>query len=139
MICLLETEDKIRLALVHCKYSGKADPGERVKDVVEVSSQAIRSASWRGSFDRLHRHMLTRSTLVGNGSTSRSRFIAGSVQRLAEMAKAAKMKAVELEIVILQPGVARSSITEDQATVLGSAASYLRQTVDVDLMVICSP
>jgi len=139
LICLQETDDKIRLVLVHCKYSGKPDPGERVKDVVEVSSQAIRSASWRGNFDRLHRHMLTRSKLVGSGGPSRSRFIAGSVQRLANMAKASKMKAVELEIVIVQPGVARSSITDDQAMVLGSAASYLRQTVDVDLVVICSP
>ncbi|MEZ0171094.1 DEAD/DEAH box helicase [Microvirga sp. TS319] len=139
LICLQETDDKIRLALVHCKYSGKPDPGERVKDVVEVSSQAVRSASWRGSFDRLHRHILTRSKLVGNGTASRSRFITGSIQRLANLAKASKMKPVELEIVIVQPGVARSSITDDQAMVLGSAASYLRQTVDVDLTVICSP
>jgi superfamily II DNA or RNA helicase len=139
LICIQEYGDKIRLALLHCKYSGKPNPGERVKDVVEVSSQAIRSASWRGNFDRLYRHMLARMKLIGNGDPSRSRFIAGTPQMLADVVKASRMKPIEVEIVIVQPGVARSSITDDQATVLGSAASYLRQTVDVDLLVICSP
>lgn len=139
LICIQETSDRIRLVLVHCKYSGKPDPGERVKDVVEVASQAIRSASWRGNFERLHRHMITRMNLVGNGVTSRSRFIAGTPAMLAELARSSKMKPVDFEIVIVQPGIACSSITDDQAMVLGSAASYLRQTVDVDLVVVCSP
>lgn len=138
LICLKETEESIRLILVHCKYSGKRDPGERVKDVVEVSSQAIRSASWRGNFERLHRHMVTRSKLSGSGNATRSRFVKGSMQRLSDLAKAARMKAVEMEIVIVQPGVMRSNITDDQAMVLGSASAYLRQTIDVDLAVVCS-
>lgn len=133
-----ETEESIRLILVHCKYSGKRDPGERVKDVVEVSSQAIRSASWRGNFERLHRHMVTRSKLSGSGNATRSRFVKGSMQRLSDIAKAARMKAVEMEIVIVQPGVMRSNLTDDQAMVLGSASAYLRQTIDVDLAVVCS-
>jgi hypothetical protein len=139
LICLKETEEGIRLTLVHCKFSGSQDPGERVKDVVEVSSQAVRSAAWRGNFDRLHRHMIARMKLVGNGSATRSRFIEGSGPRLAQIAKASKMKPIELEIVIVQPGVMRSNITDSQAVVLGSAAAYLRQTVDVDLIVVCSP
>ena len=138
LVCLRETGDAVGLVLVHCKYSGRPDPGERVKDVVEVSSQAIRSASWRGNFDRLHRHMIARSKLVGNGTPARSRFLAGSIRRLADIAKAARMKPVELEIVIVQPGVRRARLTDDQAVVLGSATAYLRQTVDVDLTVICS-
>lgn len=138
LICLKETEESIRLILVHCKYSGKRDPGERVKDVVEVSSQAIRSASWRGNFERLHRHMVTRSKLSGSGNATRSRFVKGSMQRLSDIAKAARMKAVEMEIVIVQPGIMRSNLTDDQAMVLGSASAYLRQTIDVDLAVVCS-
>ncbi|HEV7258539.1 MAG TPA: DEAD/DEAH box helicase family protein [Bosea sp. (in: a-proteobacteria)] len=138
LICLKETSDNIRLVLVHCKFSGKPDPGERVKDVVEVASQAVRSAAWRGSFERLHRHMIARAKLSGSGSASRNRFVKGSLPRLTEIAKATRMKPLELEIIIVQPGVKCSSVTEDQAIVLGSAATYLRQTVDVDLVVICS-
>lgn len=138
LICLKETEELIRLVLVHCKYSGKRDPGERIKDVVEVSSQAIRSAAWRGNFERLYRHMVSRSKLAGNGGATRSRFVKGSMQRLSDFSKAARMKAVEMEIIIVQPGVMRSAITDDQAMVLGSASAYLRQTIDVELLVVCS-
>ena len=138
LICMQEGDETIRLVLVHCKYSGKPDPGERIKDVVEVSSQAIRSASWRGGFDRLHRHMLTRCKMIGNGSPSRSRFIAGSAASLAQLARASRMKPIAFEILIVQPGVRRSRLTDDQAVVLGSAAAYLRQTVDVELAVVCS-
>jgi hypothetical protein len=38
LICMKLEADAIRLALVHCKFSGGKTPGERVKDVVEVSS-----------------------------------------------------------------------------------------------------
>ena len=48
------------------------------------------------------------------------------------------MKELEFEIVVVQPGVMRSKITQDQALVLGAAATFLRQTVDVDLSVVCS-
>jgi len=33
---LKEEEASIRLALVHCKFSGNSEAGERIKDVVEV-------------------------------------------------------------------------------------------------------
>lgn len=138
LVCLKELDETIRLTLVHCKFSGKPAPGERVKDVVEVASQAIRSAAWRGNFDRLHRHMIVRAQLVGNGTASRSRFVKGTLTRLSEIAKATRMKELEFEIIIVQPGVMRSKITEDQALVLGAASTFLRQTVDVDLSVVCS-
>lgn len=138
LVCLREEEDHILLALVHCKYSGAASAGERVKDVVEVASQAVRSAVWRGNFDRLYRHMMTRLTINGNGSASRDRFVHGTIGRLNAIAKSAKMKPIVLEISIVQPGVSRQRVTDDQAIVLGAAAAYIKQTVDVDLRVICS-
>lgn len=138
LICIKETPDVIRLALVHCKFSGKPDPGERVKDVVEVASQAVRSTSWRGSFERLHRHMIARTKLTGSGGANRNRFVEGSLPRLAMIAKATRMKSLELEIIVVQPGVSREKVTDDQAVVLGAAGAYIKQTVDVDILVICS-
>lgn len=76
--------------------------------------------------------------MIGNGSPSRSRFIAGSAASLAQLARASRMKPIAFEILIVQPGVRRSRLTDDQAVVLGSAAAYLRQTVDVELAVVCS-
>lgn len=44
LVCIKEEEKTIRVALVQCKFSGGAEGSERVKDVVDVSSQAVRSA-----------------------------------------------------------------------------------------------
>src|SRR6185437_5737002 len=43
LVCMKAEDDYIRLVLVHCKFSGKPNPGERVKDVIEVASQAVKS------------------------------------------------------------------------------------------------
>lgn len=48
------------------------------------------------------------------------------------------MKPIILEISVVQPGVSRQRITDNQPIVLGAAATYIKQTVDVDLRVICS-
>src|SRR6202035_4857027 len=60
LVCLKEEDDRIRLALVHCKFSGGTDAGSRVKDVVEVCSQAVRSAKWQWRFRELCRPIVLR-------------------------------------------------------------------------------
>lgn len=138
LVCLKEQEESIRVLLTHCKFSGGATEGRRVKDVVEVTSQAVRSAVWRGNFDRLHRHLMTRLKLKGSGAGSRSRFLTGSLTTLAAIAKSTRVKPIDFEIVIVQPGVSRSRISDDQRLVLGAGLVFLKQTIGVDARVICS-
>lgn len=40
LVCVKQEDDRIRVVFVHCKYAGGKKPGERIKDVVEVSSQS---------------------------------------------------------------------------------------------------
>ena len=138
LVCLKEESDRIRLLLAHCKFSGAATEGSRVKDVVEVTSQAVRSAVWRGNFDRLYRHLLVRQKLKGSGVAGRSRFIVGNLTSLGNIAKSARSKPISFEIVIVQPGVSRSRVSDDQRLVLGAGLAFLKQTVGVDAQVICS-
>ncbi len=63
LVCLKEEDNVIRLAMIHCKFSGAATKGERIKDVVEVCSQAVRSAKWKWRFADLCRHLLGREEL----------------------------------------------------------------------------
>src|SRR5205823_6746936 len=76
LICLKEETDRLRLALVHCKFSGKSDPGARVKDVVEVCSQAVRSAKWQWRFRELCRHIVVRERKLRTAARP-TRFIYG--------------------------------------------------------------
>src|SRR5581483_1033674 len=76
LVCLKEEDDYIRLALIHCKFSAHADAGERVKDVVEVCSQAVRSAKWKWRFRELCRHVSSRETRLRTAARP-SRFLRG--------------------------------------------------------------
>jgi len=137
LVCLKEEHDHISLVLVHCKFSGSTEVGERVKDVVEVSSQAIRSAKWTWKFRELCRHLTNRERqLLSTGRSTR--YIQGNPADLNRILRASRFKEVRSRIVIVQPGLSRSKITSSQSTVLAAALAYLKQTVNVDLDVICA-
>ncbi len=137
LVCLKEEENHIRLALVHCKFTRGTTPGSRVKDVMEVSSQAVRSAKWKWKFKDLCRHILTREkNLQGQGRSTR--FLRGRNADLNNFIRMMRFKEIKPEILIVQPGLSMRRITSDQTAVLASAYSYLKETIGVDLDVICS-
>ncbi len=138
LICLKEEDEHIRLALIHCKFTQAATPGERVKDVVEVCSQAVRSAKWKGKFRDLSRHMIAREKRSANTGRS-TRFFSGQVADLNKYLRISRFKPIKPEISIVQPGLSQSKITPDQTAVLASAYSYLKETIGADLDVVCSP
>ena len=137
LVCLKEEPDHIRLALVHCKFSGGATPGERVKDVVEVSSQAVRSAKWKWKFRDLCRHLATRDKKLGSSSRP-TRFLSGRPADLNRFIKLSRFKEIRPEVLIVQPGLSQAEMTLDQSVVLAAALTYLKETIGVDLDVICS-
>lgn len=137
LVCVKENDDHLSLKLIHCKYSSGANPGERVKDVVDVCSQAIRSSRWIWRFPDLCRHLLAREArLTIEGSDTR--FLEGDAKIVQHMTKAYRFKELKSEIIIVQPGLKKSSITDDQAAVLAAAHGYLLETVNIGLDVIGS-
>lgn len=137
LVCMKEEPDHIHLALVHCKFSGGASPGERVKDVVEVASQAVRSAKWKWKFKDLCRHIQTRekNLSVANYPT---RFLAGRAADLSRFLKASRFKEIRPDILIVQPGLSMHSRSKEQEMVLAAALNYLKETIGVNLDIICS-
>lgn len=136
LVCMKEETDHIRLALVHCKFSGGGVAGARIEDVVEVASQAIRSAKWTGKFKDLCRHLLNRNER--RAVAGRSFILHGPLPEIGRLAKASRLKEIRPEIVLVQPGVSVAGITNDQSMVLGAAATYLKETVGIDISIICS-
>lgn len=136
LICFKEEDDYIRLALVHCKFTKGTTAGERVSDVVEVSSQAVRSAKWKWKFKDLCRHVLEREKRLSGGRTTR--FLKGVGSDMNRFVKLSRFKEIRPEIIIVQPGLSKANHTPDQTAVLAAAHSYLKETVGVDLDVICS-
>lgn len=137
LVCLKEESDRIRLALIHCKYSGGDTAGERVKDVVEVCSQAIRSAKWKWRFSELGKHMQGREDRLRSLNRP-TRYLAGNGLRLNDLIKTARFKPIEAEILIVQPGLSAGSRTADQNLVLAAAVAYLKETIGCDMDIVCS-
>lgn len=138
LVCLKEESDHIRLALVHCKFARGAPGGERVQDVVEVCSQAVRSSKWKWKFRDLCRHIAAREKRLATAAR-RTRFLSGGSAILNRFAKVSRFKEVKAEILIVQPGVSRSRLTPDQTTVLAAAHSFIKETIDVELSIAASP
>ena len=137
LVCIKEVEDYVRLVLVHCKFSGGKTAGERVKDVVEVCSQAVRCAKWSGRFPRLAEHLRSRSEKPAGGRTTR--YVKGSDADLVRLTKQSRFKEVRTEIVIARPGLSKSKRSPEQTAVIAAAATYLKETISVDLDLLCSP
>src|SRR5690606_16634677 len=92
LICIKEEANHIRLVLAHCKFSGNAQAGERVKDVVEVASQAIRSVRWPGNFKGLLEHIICRERR--HKSTARSGYIQGNSAVLTRFGRLERYKEI---------------------------------------------
>ncbi len=137
LVCVTEEADCLRLALVHCKFTTAADAGARVKDVVEVCSQAVRSGKWVADFKRLCRHVSGRESRL-RSSVRPTRFLTGSAAQLVAMLRASRFKPIKTEIVIVQPGLSQQACTPEQMAVLAAAHSYLLETVAVPLDIVCS-
>jgi superfamily II DNA or RNA helicase len=136
LVCLKEQLDHIRLALIHCKFT-RSTAGLRVKDVGDVCSQAVRSAKWKWKFRDLCRHILGREKRLARPERP-TRFLHGNAAMLNKFVKVSRFKEIRPEIIIVQPGLSRERHTPDQTAILASAYSYLKETVGVDLDVICS-
>lgn len=137
LVCMRENADAILVRLLHCKFSGEPMAGKRVKDAVEVCSQAVRSSRWVWRFGELCRRLLQREVTLTKGGGS-TRFHAGDAKAVNRLAKASRFKTVRTEIVIVQPGIRESAVTADQAMVLNAAHAYLMETVNIPLTVICN-
>jgi superfamily II DNA or RNA helicase len=137
LVCMKLEDDRIRVVFVHCKFAGGATPGERVKDVVEVSSQAVRSTKWNARFNQLVQHIKKRDEALKTAARP-TRFVVGSAAELNQFVKLCRIKPTQSEILIVQPGLSKSKRTPDQTQVLAAAVTYVKETIDVDVSIVCS-
>lgn len=137
VVCIRERNTEIDLRLVHCKFSSKAAPGSRIKDVIEVAAQVSKSVRWFWRFDRLCRHLQLRETRKA-ATTMRSRFLRGDLQTVHRLARVSRFKPVIGELIAVQPGISLAQLTHDQRSVLAAADSYVRDTTGLKLQLWCS-
>ncbi len=136
LVCIKIDDSEIHFSLVHCKFSEDVG-GIRLKDAVDVCSQAMRSGRWIWKVKKLCQHMARREMRVSSADR-RTRFLKGDTRLLNNVLRASHLKESHAQIVVVQPGISCERHSEGQAAILAAAHSFLSDTVDVPLDVVCA-
>ncbi len=131
-----ETDGAVFVKLYHCKYSSGDDPGVRVKDLYEVCGQAVRSARLGENLTELLRHLEQRERHRLNGRPTR--FEKGNLKALVSLRRRARKLRSRFEFNVVQPGLSKAQLPAREATILGAADVFLRETTGAGLTVVAS-
>lgn len=138
VIEVIERSDEILFRFYHCKYSGAAQPGERAKDLYEVCGQAVRSTRWHSNPTGLVDHLHRRSLPAGRNGRS-SRFAKGDERSLVQLKRKVRQLRCRYEVVVVQPGIAKSKLEPETSSILGAANHFLLEMTGAPLRAVVSP
>lgn len=124
----------LRIGLYHCKASSEETAGRRVKDIYEVSGQAIKSYGLVSSAERIFEQIKGRFSRQAGQAT----FVAGSIDKLDELQQSLPSYQPLFEVVIVQPGIsigqhAGSNVGQNLVGTAGILHSY-----GASFRIICS-
>lgn len=135
-----EDEKLLLIDLYHCKYSLEDAPGARIADFYVACGQAQTSIKWMEEVDEVFKHLLRRSA-ERLKRTGVDRFELGDASQLEILKRRAKKDLkVKMNVWIVQPGLSFSDYREsgDISKLLAVVETYLTETWNAELMVICS-
>jgi hypothetical protein len=130
----------VHVDLYHCKFSGDATPGSRIKDLYEVCGQAQKCISWMSSPERqtdMFTHLLRRDArrVAAGGPT---RFELGTPDMLRTILEVSRTNPVLVRVFMVQPGVSRTSASPAQLELLSVTENHLMETYQLPLRIIAS-
>lgn len=135
-IVAIKLNKEILVHMFHCKYSSEEKPGGRIKDLYEVCGQAQKSVHWMENPSSLFAHLLRRESMIRGDAVSR--FDKGTADELHKVRQMSRRCSVKMSITIIQPGVSKSKISNDQLELLSVTENYLMETYRLPFSVIVS-
>lgn len=135
VITIKEIDDHFYFEFYHCKYSQGERAGARIDDLYVVCGQAQKNIFWKNDMFRLVKHMLYRNEKRVK-KHSVPRFIKGTSSDLLQIEKRMRFSKIDLKMIIVQPGVSKTKISDEQLQLLGSTELYLSETYNISLDVI---
>lgn len=123
--------NKLIISLYHCKYSSKAETGNRLEDLYEVCGQAQRSFHWRHNIISLMEHMIRRNNNRINNNEP-SRFEVGGNEEIHTIMNMIMSKYCDIQfnIYIVQPGLKKEKLVAENGILklLGATDLLLKKT-----------
>ncbi|MBM7558160.1 DEAD/DEAH box helicase [Halanaerobacter jeridensis] len=132
-----EESKSIGVEFYHCKYSHGEKPGYRINDLYDVCGQTQKSIYWKQDILVLINHIKKREEKRINENRV-SRFEKGSLEKLLKIKRMSKFYSYNLDIYIVQPGLSKCKVSNDQLELLGATENYLKETYDINLSIIAS-
>jgi superfamily II DNA or RNA helicase len=136
VIEIIVDQQEVLIRLYHCKYSAGDEPGMRVGDLYVVCGQAVKSSKVVNYPAALLQRLEHRESILGGRPT---RFERGNIGQLRKLRRRADRFRWRFEIAIVQPGLSRSELTAEAATILAAADSYVLEITGSRLKVYASP
>ena len=136
----LKSPNRVEIELLHCKFSGEQTAGGRVKDLYEVCGQAQTSIWWAAAILKkqdLLAHMLKREE-QRKRKNGGSRIEKGSIEIIRMIQNIATLVPISLSIAIVQPGLSKSAVSEDQLRLLGVTNNFIKSHFELPFRVIAS-
>ncbi|MDP2654353.1 MAG: DEAD/DEAH box helicase family protein [Candidatus Omnitrophota bacterium] len=132
-----ESDNLIKLRLIHCKFSSEDTPGARIEDFYELCGQAQKSIRWKhNGIDFFMDHLRRREAKWQE--EGKTRFIKGGWKELIRLKRQSRHSKISFEIHIVQPGLKKSQVTDDILKLLGATELYLKKTAEADFQIICN-
>ena len=137
IVFLKRDEDALQVMLVHCKYSSSTKTGARIEDFYDVCGQAQKCQRYKGNITFILKNLLRRERNRVE-KHKYSGFILGSQRTLSRLIDASPYLIVEVQVVIVQPGLSKERTSKQIDELLGCTELYLSETSNSKFRVICS-
>lgn len=130
---------KIIVELYHLKYALQGKTSEQIKNLYEVCAQAQKSINWRFKRGKEFIEHLLRREALRKQKGNFTRYELGDEAKMLEILDLInKRLPLDFEIYIVQPGLDKNKISNDQLNLLSVTESYLIERAAVKLNVISS-
>lgn len=126
VVCLRRLDDKLHVALAHCKFSSGASPGSRINDLYDVCGQAMKMNRAKTIPDQLVRRLLRREQRRQTNGTSG--MIKGDVATLVALVNEARYRDMKTTVLVVQPGMSAAKASDDMLALLGATDRFLTET-----------
>lgn len=137
LVALKETDDGIRLCLVHCKNAHDGRISADIRNFYTLCGQAQKSMAVKhGGLPRLYADLKRRhETWLKQGA---SRFLKGDMKLLSYFKEKARRSDVDFEVVLVQPGTTVETVTPEILRLLATTELFLTKTTQARFRVVVS-
>lgn len=126
LVAIKSVGNSLKVGLVHCKFSHDDTPGARVIDLYEVCGQAQKSTARLRKPGRMLKNLIRRET--ARQKDGRNNLLKGTEEELFNISEKADRLITDFEIMIVQPGVSKASVSVPQLELIAATESYVSDT-----------